>query len=74
MKKVNNIDGNLWNLVFDLDAANTTENNTTTTTAATPTTASPPKMITIREPLEYHVELRDYADPTPEAQANSKKK
>ncbi len=73
MKKVNNIDGNLWNLFFNLDATNTTENNTTTTTAAT-ITASPPKMITIREPLEYHVELRDYADPTPEAQANSKKK
>jgi hypothetical protein len=72
MKKVKNIDGNLRNLFFNLDATNTTESNTTTTTAAT--TVAPPKMITIREPLEYHVELRDYADPTPEAQANSKKK
>ena len=31
-------------------------------------------MITIREPLEFSVELLDYADPTTEAQANSIKK
>jgi hypothetical protein len=31
-------------------------------------------MITIHEPLDFRVELLDYADPTTEAQANSIKK
>ncbi len=49
------------------EANNTTDNTTTT---ATPLT----KMITIREPLEFRVEILDYADPTTEAQATSIKK
>ncbi|CAF1101794.1 unnamed protein product [Adineta ricciae] len=57
------------------EATNSTENaNTTTTTETTTTTKPPPKMITIREALKFQVESRDYADPTPEAQANSQKK
>jgi hypothetical protein len=31
-------------------------------------------MITIREPLEFRVDLLDYPDPTTEEQANSIKK
>ncbi|CAF5166501.1 unnamed protein product, partial [Rotaria magnacalcarata] len=51
--------------------ANATDNTTTTTTT---TTAPPLKTITIREPLEFTVEILDYADPTLEARANSVKK
>ncbi|CAF4848104.1 unnamed protein product [Rotaria sp. Silwood1] len=58
--------------VDEKEGTNTTDNTTTTTT--TTTTPAPPKIITIREPLEFRVEMLDYADPTSEAQANSMKK
>ncbi|CAF4816222.1 unnamed protein product [Rotaria socialis] len=61
--------------VDEQEGANATENTTTTTTTETTTTTAPPlKTITIREPLEFTVEILDYADPTFEAQANSMKK
>ncbi|CAF4605876.1 unnamed protein product [Rotaria socialis] len=60
--------------VDEQEGANATENTTTTTTETTTTTAPPLKTITIREPLEFTVEILDYADPTFEAQANSMKK
>ncbi|CAF2097812.1 unnamed protein product [Rotaria magnacalcarata] len=58
--------------VDEKEGANATDNTTTTTT--TTTTAPPLKTITIREPLEFTVEILDYADPTLEARANSMKK
>ncbi|CAM4781221.1 unnamed protein product [Rotaria magnacalcarata] len=57
--------------VDEKEGANATDNTTTTTTT---TTAPPLKTITIREPLEFTVEILDYADPTLEARANSVKK
>ncbi len=57
----------------NLETTNTTDDaSTTTTTTAPPSTTL--KTITIREPLEFKVELLDYSDPSPEAQANSIKK
>jgi hypothetical protein len=55
----------------DIEVNNSTDNTTNTTTTQPP---PQPKTITIREPLEFRVELRDYADPTAEAQADSIKK
>ncbi|CAF4144239.1 unnamed protein product [Rotaria sp. Silwood2] len=60
--------------VDEKEGTNTTDNTTTTTAATTTTTPPPPKTITIREPLEFRLEILGYTDPTSEAQANSMKK
>lgn len=66
---------NLLFIFYYIEGSNATDNSTTTTTTTTTTTAPPPlKTITIREPLEYRIEVLDYIDPTSEVQSNSIKK
>lgn len=59
---------------IELVTSNATQNANTTASTTVSSTVSTGKIVTIREPLKFRVEVKDYLDPSTEAITKSKRK